>query len=206
MSPYRRVKPLLDRVLAAAGIVVLAPLLTAIALRVYLDDGGPIIYRHRRVGHNGVPFDCFKFRTMRAGADRLIEQWRAEGNQLWKEFEASNYKLQHDPRVTRIGEFLRRSSLDELPQLFNVLGGAMSLVGPRPVTAEEVELYGQSKCNYLSVVPGLTGAWQVSGRSDTSFEFRVRCDDAYCKNVTFVNDLLILLRTVWVVAMRRGAY
>lgn len=189
-----RGKHALDKVIAATLLVVLSPIMLIIAALVALD-GGTCIYSHRRVGRNGAPFYCYKFRTM----NRLIALSPEQQAQLKRDG-----KLKQDPRVTRIGSFLRRASLDELPQLYNVLRGDMSMVGPRPVTAEELRLYATD--HYISVRPGLTGLAQVSGRSDLTYDERIRLDSQYVNEMSLRNDLVIMLRTVHAVVSRRGAY
>jgi len=193
-------KSCLDYVLAGVLIVVLAPVLLAVGVLVALEGGWPIIYRRRVVGTNG-EFDAFKFRSMREDADAVL----ASDPILNAEFER-NFKLKDDPRLTRLGSFLRRSSLDELPQLFNVLTGDMSLVGPRMKTPAEVEKYGSYKELLLSVKPGITGYWQVHGRQTVDYEERIRMDMRYIQNWSLAMDLKILLRTPLKVLRREGAY
>ena len=193
-------KSCLDYVVAGVLIVVLAPLLLAVGTLVALEGGWPIIYRRRVVGTNG-EFDAFKFRSMRKDADAIL----AANPVLNEEFER-NYKLKNDPRLTRLGSFLRRSSLDELPQLFNVLKGDMSLVGPRMKTPAEVERYGNHKELLLSVKPGITGYWQVHGRQTVDYEERIRMDMHYIQNWSLAMDLKILFRTPMKVLRREGAY
>jgi len=206
MSYRLLIKPALDKLLAASALVALAPLFGYLYCKIRMEDAGPIFYKHPRVGKGGRHFVCLKFRTMVPDADRLMDRWRDSADERWLEFERSNFKLKSDPRVTRIGKTLRRYSLDELPQLWNILKGEMSFVGPRPVTAPELSLYGEAVKKYLSLVPGLTGKWQVSGRSDTSFDFRVRCDVAYFEAISAWADFGIILRTVSVVLKGSGSY
>lgn len=181
-------------------IVLLSPLFALIALLVILDDGLPFIYRRRVVGKDG-QFDAFKFRTMRRDADAVLNANPA----LRAEFER-NFKLKNDPRITRMGSLLRKFSLDELPQLFNILTGEMSFVGPRMITAAELEKYGPYKAMLLRVKPGLTGYWQINGRQNVSYEERIRMDVHYLENWSLGLDLLILLRTPLKVLRREGAY
>jgi lipopolysaccharide/colanic/teichoic acid biosynthesis glycosyltransferase len=197
---HRLLKGCLDYVGAVLLIVALAPLFVAVGALVALEDGWPIIYRRRVVGKNR-EFDAFKFRSMRKDADALL----AADPILRAEFE-QNYKLKDDPRLTRLGSFLRRSSLDELPQLFNVLKGQMSLVGPRMKTPAEVERYGNYKRILLSVKPGITGYWQVHGRQTVDYDERIRMDMHYIQNWTLATDLKILFRTPLKVLRREGAY
>jgi lipopolysaccharide/colanic/teichoic acid biosynthesis glycosyltransferase len=185
---------------AAALILLLSPLFAIVSLLILLDDGRPVFYRRRVVGPNGA-FDAFKFRTMVRNADAVL----AADTALKAEFER-NFKLRVDPRVTRTGKLLRRLSLDELPQLFNVLRGQMSLVGPRMITAPELEKYGPYKNLLLTVKPGLTGHWQVNGRQDVSYDERVSMDVFYIQNWSLLMDLKILALTPFKVVMKQGAY
>lgn len=185
---------------AALLIVFLAPMFVVIGLLVVLEDGRPIIYRRRVVGIGG-EFDAFKFRTMRRDADSIL----ASNPALRAEFER-NFKLKNDPRVTRIGAFLRKISLDELPQLFNVLRGQMSLVGPRMITAPELDKYGSHRHLLLSVKPGLTGYWQVRGRQNVSYAERVTMDIYYIENWNLGMDFKILAWTPLKVLKREGAF
>lgn len=196
-------KRTIDLVGAVALLIFFAPLMLVVYVAVRLD-GGPGVYAHERIGKNGVRFQCYKFRSMIPNADRVLKDLLVCNEQFRRDWNADQ-KLRNDPRITRIGVFLRKKSLDELPQLFNVIKGDMSLVGPRPITAEEVERYGSKISYYLKTRPGLTGAWQVSGRNDVSYEERVALDVAYSKNWTFLTDILILLKTVRVVLNGRGA-
>ena len=186
-------------------LVLLLPVIAAIALAVKLD-GGAAFFGHMRVGRDGRLFKCWKFRSMVPNSADVLAKLLETDPDARAEWDASR-KLRADPRVTRIGRVLRQTSLDELPQLFNVLGGDMSFVGPRPVVQQELEdFYGRegSQC-YRSVQPGITGLWQVSGRSDTDYPTRVALDIQYVRNRSFRSDLSILTRTVGVVALRRGA-
>jgi lipopolysaccharide/colanic/teichoic acid biosynthesis glycosyltransferase len=189
---------------ALAVSLTLAPLLAIIAFLLWCE-GGPILYRHDRVGRNGMPFKCLKFRTMVCDADRVLWQALARDVALQHEW-LQHRKLRHDPRVTYVGRLLRRSSLDELPQLWNVIRGEMSLVGPRPVVRDELPLYGCRLGDYLSVTPGLTGLWQVMGRNNTTYRRRVALDSYYARRWTLALDAAILLRTVTVVLKRDGAW
>ena len=192
-------KSCLDYAAAALLILALSPVFVAIAAVVALEGGFPIIYRRRVVGRKG-DFEAFKFRSMRKDADAIL----AADPVLNAEFE-QNYKLKDDPRLTRLGPFLRRSSLDELPQLFNVLMGDMSLVGPRMKTPPEVERYGNHKELLLSVKPGITGYWQVRGRQTVDYDERIRMDMYYIQNWSLAMDLKILFRTPLKVLKREGA-
>jgi Undecaprenyl-phosphate galactose phosphotransferase WbaP len=196
-------KRLLDIVGALLLGLLFSPLLVAVGLAL-ARDRGPIIYRHTRTGRHGRPFGCLKFRTMIPNADQVLRELLHQDPQLRAEW-MRDQKLRHDPRVTAIGRFLRRTSLDELPQLWNVLKGEMSLVGPRPVVHDEWERYGRRLHHYLAAKPGVTGLWQVMGRSDSCYRRRVALDSYYVKKRSLLLDVFILLRTVKVVLRGRGA-
>lgn len=168
-------------------------------------DGGRVFFAHERVGRGGRPFPCLKFRSMTPDAAQRLEALLASDPQACAEW-GRDHKLRNDPRVTRVGAFLRRSSLDELPQLFNILIGDMSLVGPRPIVADEIAKYGVHYRHYCAVRPGLTGLWQVSGRNDVTYRRRVVMDVAYARRRCLLLNLEILLRTVPAVVLRRGSY
>jgi len=197
----RVAKWVLDLSITIPGLIVLSPLLLTIAVLVKLDSRGPLIHRRRVMGTNGRQFDAFKFRTMLANADEVL----AATPELAEEFKQHG-KIKDDPRVTRVGKFLRRWSLDELPQLFNVVRREMSLVGPRMISPEEMERYAEWGINLLTVQPGITGIWQVSGRSDISYEERVRLDMYYIRNWNIWLDLQLLWQTIPAVLKGRGAY
>jgi len=194
-------KRALDWGLTLPGLLFLSPFLALIALIIKVDSPGPVLYRRRVVGVGGREFDAFKFRTMFVNGDEILARHPALKAQLEK-----NHKLKDDPRVTRVGRFLRKYSLDELPQLFNVLRGEMSLVGPRMISPAEKAEYGKWGLNLLTVRPGITGLWQVSGRADVPYEERVRLDMYYIRNWTIWLDLHLLLRTIPVVLRGKGAY
>lgn len=198
-------KAVLDYVGATLGLIALSPLFLAIIIIMKLTDPGPIIYHRRVVGVGGKEFDAFKFRTMVVNSQEVLEELLARDPEARAEYE-QYYKLKHDPRITKIGAFLRKTSIDELPQLMNVLRGEMSLVGPRMITMAEVEKYGRWGLNLQTVKPGITGLWQVSGRSDISYEDRVRLDMRYIRNYSIWLDIQILVQTVPSVIMSRGAY
>ena len=183
-------KTIFDFTLTFIGTICISPLLAYIAYRIKKEDPGPVIFKHMRVGKNGKSFPCYKFRSMCVDAKQMLEK----------------YLRENDPRVTPIGEFLRRTSLDELPQIFNVLKGEMSLVGPRPIVQEEVPRYGIHIKKYYSVKPGITGLWQVSGRSDISYSERVALDVEYVVNRNLLKDIQILIKTFDVVFRKKGAY
>ncbi|MFX1695407.1 sugar transferase [Paraburkholderia sp. A1RO-5L] len=197
-------KRIFDIVAAVAGIVVLLPVLLVIALLVRLD-GGPAMYGHTRVGRHGKTFRCLKFRSMVVNSEQVLKELLANDPEARAEWERE-FKLKNDVRVTRIGHFLRRTSLDELPQIWNVLRGEMSFVGPRPVIDQELERYGEASQYYLMVTPGITGLWQVSGRNDIDYATRVLLDVSYVKNWTFRTDMGILFKTFFVVIHGHGAY
>jgi hypothetical protein len=184
-----------------------APLFLVLALLVKASSKGSVFYSQRRIGRGYKGFGCLKFRTMRKDADRVLAAVLAADPALKAEFER-DFKLKNDPRITPIGTFLRRSSLDELPQFINVLKGQMSVVGPRPIVWDELERYGRAMDEVLAVRPGLTGLWQVSGRNNLSYDTRVQLDLRYARRRTFWLDLRIILRTVGVILlpMDRGAY
>jgi undecaprenyl-phosphate galactose phosphotransferase len=204
--PSRVIKRLFDIVLSAALLIALAPLFAILAIAIKRASPGPVTYSQVRIGRHGVPFKCIKFRTMTKDADAVLHRWSLEHPELYAEYLVT-YKLRDDPRVTAIGKWLRRTSLDELPQLWNVLRGDMSLVGPRPVLAKELEEhYGPAAQLYIRTRPGMTGLWQVSGRSDTSYKRRVFLDEWYILNWSFWYDIVILIQTVWIVGTGRGAF
>lgn len=199
-------KRTLDFVLSLVGFLFLLPVFGLVAALIRREDGGPVFFIQERVGRSGKRFRCYKFRTMRCDAEQLLDQWRTEGHALYQDYIESNYKLRNDPRVTRIGRWLRSRSLDELPQLLNVLKGEMSLVGPRPLLPAEIPAYGVNFSRYQEALPGITGLWQISGRSDTTFLKRIELDIHYINNRNIFCDLRIMLRTVMVLASRAGAY
>ena len=203
--PADSVKRGADVAAVLLSLPVTLPLGAVIALAVAVDSRGPVLFRHRRYGRGGRRFGLVKFRTMRHGShEAMLDGTRPGVQHAWEW--AEPLKQADDPRVTRVGRFLRRSSLDELPQLWNVLRGEMSLVGPRPIPLSERRIYGKGFGVYCRVRPGLTGLWQVSGRSDLPYAERVRLDTAYVRGRSLRNDGQLLLRTVPAVLRRRGAY
>lgn len=202
--PQFYLKRIFDIVMSIFFLVSLSPLLLWVMLRIRLSGPG-VFFAHKRVGRNGKSFYCYKFRTMVPNAEEKLKELLARDPKARQEWE-EKMKIENDPRVTSIGDFLRRTSLDELPQLWNVLKGDMSLVGPRPIVQKETERYGHRLEFYQRVRPGLTGLWQVSGRSDTDYNTRVRLDTWYSKNWTLWYDLAILFKTVKIVVNRKGAY
>ncbi|MCE3009347.1 MAG: undecaprenyl-phosphate galactose phosphotransferase WbaP [Proteobacteria bacterium] len=204
-SPISRfVKRSFDILGALFGLGLLIPffLLTALSIR---KTPGPVLFAHYRVGRNGRLFKCYKFRTMVMNAEDVLKALLEKDPSLKAEWER-DFKLKNDPRITHIGSFLRKTSLDEIPQLWNILIGDMSLVGPRPVTEAEVNIYGTSAQFYKAVRPGLTGLWQISGRNDTTYQERVTLDSWYVKNWSIWYDIVIILETINVVLRRKGAY
>lgn len=189
---------------ALAITIVASPLILFILWAMWCE-GGPILYRHRRIGRGGQPFDCLKFRTMVPNADQVLRDVLARDPELMREW-VQYRKLRRDPRITFVGRYLRRSSLDELPQLWNVLRGEMSLVGPRPIVREELLRYGRKVREYQAVAPGITGLWQVMGRNDTNYRRRVALDTYYVRNRSLSLDIYILLKTTVVVIGGNGAY
>ncbi|MCJ2179809.1 sugar transferase [Novosphingobium album (ex Hu et al. 2023)] len=207
-GPYNQGQPRLTRlidILGATGlIVILLPVLVLLAIVTSLTSVGSAFYAHSRIGKDGKRFKCYKFRSMYVGAEQRLAKLLESDPELRREWEAE-HKLQQDPRVTPFGRLMRQTSLDELPQLFNVLKGDMSLVGPRPIVQDELARYGRYVSSYLAIKPGLTGLWQVSGRSRTSYRRRVAADHVYALNKCVVLDLRIIIATLPAVLMQRGA-
>ncbi|MBR7025550.1 MAG: undecaprenyl-phosphate galactose phosphotransferase WbaP [Selenomonadaceae bacterium] len=204
--PYNRIlKRIFDLTLTIVGGLMISPFLLIIALAVAIDNRGHVIFAHRRVGAAGKKFSCYKFQTMVPDAEEKLKKYLAENPEARREWEES-FKLTNDPRVTKLGSWLRRTSLDELPQLWNVIRGEMSLVGPRPIVQAEVVRYGKNIREYYMVLPGITGMWQVSGRSDTTYPERVAMDAWYVRNWSVWIDLMYLFKTVKAVFTGKGAY
>jgi exopolysaccharide production protein ExoY len=198
-------KRVIDILLALSGILLLVPLLAICFAATMMTSPGPALFRHRRVGFGGKSFECLKFRTMVTDAPERLRQHLESDPLAAAEWETSR-KLRYDPRVTAIGAILRKSSLDELPQLFNVLAGDMSIVGPRPITEEELVRYSSAQDAYLACRPGITGLWQVSGRSSTTYSKRVACDSFYAHNWSLTLDAKILIVTIPSVLLTESAY
>lgn len=194
----------IDQLAALLLLLLLSPVMAVVALLIWRADGAPILFGHYRVGQHGRLFRCLKFRSMYRNSEQMLKDLLAQDPAARAEWER-DHKLQNDPRITPIGHFLRRTSLDELPQLFNVLRGEMSLVGPRPITVAELPRYGRVRWHYLSVRPGMTGLWQVSGRNDVSYDERVELDRRYVESDSLRMRLSILWRTVDVVLHGSGA-
>jgi exopolysaccharide production protein ExoY len=188
-------KRALDIVVSSVALVLLAPLLLLVAFLIRLTMGAPVIFSHRRIGYGGRSFSCLKFRTMVNDADATLQDYLINNGAAREEWRI-DHKLRSDPRVTRLGSILRRSSIDELPQLFNVLMGQMSCVGPRPIVAEEIPRYGRAWSDYIKACPGMTGLWQVSGRNRVSYRTRVALDRSYVRRWSARRDVWILLRTI----------
>ena len=201
----RCLKTLFDYTLTIIGTICISPILFVIAAWIYHDSPGPVIFEHTRIGKDGKPFSCYKFRSMCVDAKEKLAELLANDPSAREEWER-DFKLKNDPRITKSGAFLRKTSLDELPQIFNVLKGEMSLVGPRPIIQEELVRYGEYVGDYLMVKPGITGMWQVSGRSDIEYAERVQLDTWYVRNWSVWIDVVLLFKTFAVVLMRKGAY
>ena len=201
----RVIKRAFDLLFTICGGLCILPFLLVIAGMVAVDNKGNVIFAHRRIGRDGKEFKCYKFQTMIPNAQEALEKYLAENPEARKEWEES-FKLTDDPRVTKLGSILRKTSLDEMPQLWNVIKGDMSLVGPRPIVAKEIERYGEYFREYAMVPPGITGMWQASGRSDTTYEERVEMDTWYVRNWSVWIDLMYLFKTVKIVFTGKGAY
>ena len=196
---------LLDVTIALCVIIFALPLLAMIALSVIAQDRGPAVFAHERIGRNGRMFRCFKFRSMVLDSEQRLKELLERDPQARAEW-ARDHKLRRDPRITRVGDFLRKSSLDELPQLFNVLRGEMSIVGPRPIVTAEITRYGRHFTKYCAVKPGITGLWQVSGRNDVSYRRRVAMDCIYARRKSLAWDIKLLFLTVPAVLFASGSY
>ena len=198
---YKLVKRITDIVLSFISLVVLLPVFAVIALAIKLESKGPVFFKHTRIGKNGKIIKIYKFRSMVENAEDLIQQFTKE---QMKEYE-ENYKLSDDPRITKVGKILRKTSLDELPQLINILKGDLSIIGPRPVVANELKKYGTNIKKFLSVTPGLTGYWAANGRSCTSYEQRMQMELYYIDNLSLKMDVKVFLKTIVAVIKRKGA-
>lgn len=198
---YRGIKRILNLLCSFVGVIVLSPFFLIISLLIKVTSKGPVFFVHERVGLNGRKFKLIKFRTMVNNAEEMIASFSPEQKKEWEE----NYKLKDDPRITKIGKFLRRTSLDELPQLINILKGDMSIVGPRPVVDEELNWYGDKKDKLLSVKPGLTGWWAVNGRSNVPYPERCDLELYYVDHISFALDAKIILKTLGAIIKKDGA-
>lgn len=199
------IKRVFDFTLALFAIIILSPLLLAVAIAVRLSDGGPALFGHKRIGFSGKTFKCWKFRSMIPNSDTVFKDYLAKNPEAALEWRL-NQKIQNDPRVTPLGYFLRKYSIDELPQLFNILAGDMSFVGPRPIQRSEYDKYGYSLRHYLSTRPGLTGLWQISGRSNSTYQKRVAFDRYYVTHWGMLTDVALIVKTVPVAVTGAGSY
>lgn len=198
---YKIVKRAIDVVGSLFALILLSPVFLIIAIAIKLESRGSVFFKHTRVGKNGKIIKIYKFRTMVENAEELIKKFTPEQMEEYK----NNYKLTNDPRITKVGKILRKTSLDELPQLLNILKGELTLIGPRPVIQEELEKYGEDKAKFLSVTPGLTGYWAANGRSCTSYEERMKMELYYVDNMSFKLDMQIFFKTFGAVIKREGA-
>lgn len=203
---YKVVKRLIDILGGLVGCVLLVPITVAvyIARKVLKEDDGPMFYEHLRYGKDGKKFRIYKFRSMCIDADKKLKEYLEQDEEAKKEFE-ENHKLKDDPRITKLGKFIRKTSIDELPQFINVLKGDMSLIGPRPIVDGEIEKYGENKDKFLSVRPGLTGYWAANGRSDITYEERMKMELYYVDNISFELDIQIFFKTIISVIKKEGA-
>ena len=199
--PYKIVKRTSDVALSSIALVGLLPIFAVIALAIKLESKGPVFFKHTRIGKDGKIIKIYKFRSMVENAEDLIKKFTPEQMKEYQE----NYKLSDDPRITKVGKILRKTSLDELPQLINILKGDLSIIGPRPVVAEELKKYGTNIKKFLSVTPGLTGYWAANGRSCTSYEQRMQMELFYIDNLSFKLDVKVFFKTIGAVLNRRGA-
>lgn len=200
-SPYRYIKRFMDVILATIALVVLSPIFLIIAIAIKIESKGPVFFKHARIGKNGKIIKLYKFRSMVINAEELIKSFTPEQMKEYKE----NYKLTNDPRITKIGKFLRKTSLDELPQLLNIIKGDLSIIGPRPVVTDELEKYGANTEKFLSVTPGLTGYWAANGRSCTTYEQRMQMELYYIDNLSLKMDVKVFFKTIEAVIKREGA-
>lgn len=198
---YDIVKRIIDIIIGSIGLIICLPIFIIIGIIIKLDSKGPIFFKHKRIGKHGNKLEIYKFRTMIDNAEEAMKYFTEEQKKEFKE----NFKLENDPRVTRIGKILRKTSLDELPQIINILKGEMSIIGPRPIVETELEKYGKDKEKFLSVAPGLTGNWAANGRSDVSYEERIALELDYIENRSLMLDLKIFFKTIGSVLKGRGA-
>lgn len=198
---YRGFKRITDIVLGCVGLIILLPVFLIIGICIKIDSKGPVIFAHKRIGKNGKEFNMYKFRSMYENAEEMIENFNEEQKREWQE----NFKLENDPRITKVGKFLRKTSLDELPQIVNIIKGDLSIVGPRPIVDEELEKYGENKEKFLSITPGLTGYWQANGRSNTTYEERMQMELYYIDNQSLLLDIKIFFKTIVSVLKKEGA-
>ena len=199
--PYKIVKRTADVMLSSIAMVALLPVFAVIALAIKLESKGPVFFKHTRIGKDGKIIKLYKFRSMVDNAEDLIKKFTPEQMKEYQE----NYKLKDDPRITKVGKFLRETSLDELPQLINIIKGDLSIIGPRPVVSEELKKYGVNTEKFLSVTPGLTGYWAANGRSCINYEQRMQMELFYIDNLSFKMDIKVFFKTIEAVAKREGA-
>ena len=197
-SPYRYIKRIMDVILATIALVVLSPIFLIIAIAIKTESKGPVLFKHTRIGKDGKIIKLYKFRSMVINAEELIKSFTPEQMKEYKE----NYKLTNDPRITKIGKFLRKTSLDELPQLLNIIKGDLSIIGPRPVVTDELKKYGTNTEKFLSVTPGLTGYWAANGRSCTTYEQRMQMELYYIDNLSLKMDVKVFFKTIEAVIKR----
>ena len=198
---YRAFKRIVDIILGCIGLVLLSPVFLILSICIKIDSKGPVIFAHKRIGKNGKKFNMYKFRSMYENAEEMIENFNEEQKREWQE----NFKLENDPRITKVGKFLRKTSLDELPQIINIIKGDLSIIGPRPIVDEELEKYGENKEKFLSITPGLTGYWQANGRSNTTYEERMQMELYYIDNQSLWLDIKIFFKTIVSVLKKEGA-
>ena len=198
---YIKIKRVIDVILASVALILLSPLFAIIAIAIKIDSKGPVFFAHKRIGKNGKIIKLYKFRSMVINAEELIKSFTPEQMREYKE----NYKLTNDPRITKVGKFLRKTSLDELPQLINIINGDLSIIGPRPVVADELEKYEVNKDKFLSVTPGLTGYWAANGRSNTTYEQRMEMELYYIDNLSLKMDIKVFFKTILSVLKKEGA-
>lgn len=201
VKAYDFVKRGIDVLIGTIGLIICLPFFIIIAIAIKLDSKGPVFFKHKRIGKNGKDLYIYKFRTMIQDAEEAIKRFTPEQRKEYEE----NYKLEDDPRVTRVGKILRKTSIDELPQIINILKGEMAIIGPRPVVKDELEKYGKNKNRFLSVPPGLTGYWAANGRSDVSYEERMNMELYYVDHRSLLLDLKIFIKTIGSVLTGRGA-
>lgn len=201
IKAYDILKRFIDIIIGTIGLIVCIPIFIIIGIAIKIDSKGPVFFKHKRIGKHGKKLEIYKFRTMIENAEEAMKNFTEEQK---KEF-AENFKLENDPRVTRVGKILRKTSLDELPQIINILKGEMSIIGPRPVVKSELEKYGSNQDKFLSVAPGLTGYWAANGRSDVSYEERMALELYYVNNRSLILDMKIFFKTIGSVLKGRGA-
>lgn len=198
---YIQMKRVLDVIVASIGLVILSPVFLLLAILIKVNSKGSVFFAHTRIGKDGKKFKMYKFRTMYENAEEMIKNFSPEQKKEWEE----NYKLKEDPRITSIGKILRKTSLDELPQIINIIKGDLSIIGPRPVIDRELEKYGESKEKFLSITPGLTGYWQANGRSETTYKQRMKMELYYVDHISLRLDLQIFFKTFVSIFKREGA-